>query len=108
MIHTTIDPQQPKGWLFGPWNSAIPIAVGYANEGIAERHYHTQIYEVYLVARGSCTMQIDDQTLTLTAGDVVAVELNEVHTFLASSPDYLHFVLHSPVVPGDKVVVAAE
>jgi quercetin dioxygenase-like cupin family protein len=108
MIHTTIHPNQPKGWLFGPWNSPVPIAIGYANEGIAERHYHTQMYEVYLVARGSCTMQIGEQTIMLMAGDVIAVEPHEVHTFVASSPDYLHFVLHTPFVQGDKVVVVAE
>jgi quercetin dioxygenase-like cupin family protein len=53
-------------------------------------------------------MQIGNQTITLTAGDVIAVEPHEVHTFVASSLDYLHFVLHTPFVAGDKVVVAAE
>jgi len=33
MILSTIDPTQPKGWFVGPWNSPVPIAVGYANEG---------------------------------------------------------------------------
>ena len=33
------------------------------------------------------------------------IEPGEVHTFIASSLDYYHFVLHCPPVKGDKVVV---
>ncbi len=36
-----------KGWYVGPWNSDLPIAIGYANAGIDEPHAHTQITEIY-------------------------------------------------------------
>ncbi len=104
MIHQKAD-KATKEWFFGPWNSAVPIAVGYANEGIDLTHYHEKMYEVYLVARGSSVLKINDQKLHLEAGDAVAVEPTEVHTFLSSSEDYFHFVLHTPFMKGDKVVL---
>jgi quercetin dioxygenase-like cupin family protein len=85
-----------KGWYFGPWNSDAPISVGYANEGINEPHLHTRITEIYMVARGTSTMRVEGETITLEAGDIIVVEPGEAHTFVCSSPDYFHFVLHSP------------
>jgi len=104
MIHLSAD-KQAKGWFFGPWNSKIPVPVGYANEGIDQTHYHKHVYEIYLVAQGSSTMLIDGTEVNLKQGDAVALEPNEVHTFLSSSEDYLHFVVHAPFVKGDKVLV---
>ena len=84
-----------KGWYFGPWNSVLPIAVGYANRGIDEPHVHSQIMEIYLVARGTAEIRVERQTIRLSPGDVILVEPGEAHTFLSSSQDYFHFVLHS-------------
>lgn len=47
------------------------------------------------------------QTITLKAGDMLVVEPGEPHTFIESSEDYLHFVIHTPFVPGDKVIINA-
>ena len=101
-----IDKQQSKGWFCGPWNSQVPVPIGYANEGIDLTHYHEQMCEVYLVAQGQSTIVVDGASVTLKQGDVIVVEPNEVHTFTHSSADYLHFVIHAPFVKGDKVVVA--
>ncbi|HEX5692647.1 MAG TPA: cupin domain-containing protein [Roseiflexaceae bacterium] len=105
MIHISRDTQPAKGWFFGPWNSDIPVPIGFANQGIAEPHYHAQMHEIYLVAQGTSTAIVDGRTITLHAGDALAVAPNEVHTFTDSSPDYLHFVLQVPFVAGDKVLV---
>lgn len=105
MIHQSIDRDTPKGWFVGPWNSKVPVSVGYANEGVRETHYHAQVYEVYLIARGTSVAVVQGQRVQLGAGDMLAVEPGEVHTFVESSPDYFHFVLQAPFVPGDKVIV---
>jgi len=84
----------PKGWLADPWESNLPVSVGYAAEGIDEPHVHPTLTEVYLVARGTSQLRFGTETVELVAGCVVIVEPGEAHTFLASSPDYLHFVLH--------------
>jgi len=104
MIHVTLDKTKPKGWFLGPWNSHVPIPVGYANRGIDEKHLHTRMFEVYMVASGMATVAIDNRKVEVKAGDVLVVEPNETHTFLHSSADYMHFVVHAPFVKDDKVL----
>jgi mannose-6-phosphate isomerase-like protein (cupin superfamily) len=89
-----------KGWYVGPWNSDLPIAIGYANAGIDEPHVHAQITEIYVVARGTSEIRIEQETITLQAGDLLIVEPGEAHTFLSNSPDYFHVVLHTPALSG--------
>jgi mannose-6-phosphate isomerase-like protein (cupin superfamily) len=79
----------------------VPISLGYAPQGIDEPHIHTRLTEIYLVARGTSELRIGEQTVTLTAGDVVVVEPGEPHTFLGSSPDYFHFVIQMPGFQGE-------
>lgn len=93
------DPTAAKGWCVGPWNSDVAIGIGYANEGIDDPHPHAHVTEIYLVARGEAEARIERDTLTLGPGDVLIVEPGEAHTFLANSPDYLHFVVHVPGLP---------
>jgi mannose-6-phosphate isomerase-like protein (cupin superfamily) len=80
----------------------VPIPIGYANKGIDECHYHAQMHEVYLVARGESTVVVNDETVTLRSGEILVVEPGEVHTFIASSADYFHFVIQTPFIKGDK------
>ena len=105
MIHQQIDPQIPKGWFVGPWNSGVPVPIGYANEGIDLPHLHEQMYEVYLIAQGTSIAVIDGQSISLSAGDILVVEPGEVHTFTKSSANYLHFVIHTPFVKDDKILI---
>jgi mannose-6-phosphate isomerase-like protein (cupin superfamily) len=95
------DPSAGKGWYAGPWNSTLGISVGYAHKGIDEPHAHTRITEVYLVACGTATLQVERETVTLSAGDMVAIEPGEAHTFTDSSPEYFHFVVHTPGLSGE-------
>lgn len=85
-----------KGWFAGPWNSDLPISVGYALTGINEPHLHTLIKEIYLVGRGSSVIRVNQKTFLLSMGDMLVIEPGEAHTFLSSSPDYYHLVIHLP------------
>jgi mannose-6-phosphate isomerase-like protein (cupin superfamily) len=108
MILARNDAERPaKGWYTELFQPALP-AIGFANAGINEPHYHRELREVYLIARGSSTMIVDDRRITLQAGDVIVVEPGEVHTFVENTPDYFHFVLHCPMIRGDKVAVPQE
>jgi len=91
-----------KGWYFGKWNSEIDISVGYANKGVDEPHLHTKISEIYLVARGTSVLRVENESIKLSAGDVIVIEAGEAHTFLESSPDYFHFVIHTPGLVGEE------
>jgi mannose-6-phosphate isomerase-like protein (cupin superfamily) len=96
------DPSVAKGWYAGPWNSDLTVSVGYANAGVDEPHVHSRITEIYLVARGTSEMRVEQETIMLEAGDVIVVEPGEAHTFLSSSPDYFHFVAHVPGLSGEE------
>ncbi|GJM42968.1 MAG: hypothetical protein DHS20C20_32500 [Ardenticatenaceae bacterium] len=76
----------------------MPIPVGYANEGINELHHHSQMFEIYLVARGTSTAVVNQQPIQLLAGDILVVEPGEPHTFSQNSDDYFHFVIQTPFV----------
>jgi mannose-6-phosphate isomerase-like protein (cupin superfamily) len=107
------DPTAAKGWHLGPWNSELAAAVGYAHAAIDEPHLHRRTTEIYLIARGEGVARVEHTTVRLVSGDVLVVEPGEAHTFLSSSPDYLHFVLHLPGLPpdearADKVLVPRE
>lgn len=91
-----------KGWYAGPWDSNLPISVGFANKGIDQPHVHSQITEIYLVTRGTAEIRVEQRTITLSAGDMIVVDPGEAHTFLSSSPDYYHFVIHTPGLTGEK------
>lgn len=96
------DPSVPKGWYLGPWNSGLNISLGFANEGVDEPHVHLRMTEIYLMARGTAWMRIGGCLVELAAGDAIAVEPGEAHTFLASSPDHFHFVIQVPGLQGDE------
>lgn len=95
------DPQLDKGWFAGPWNSDLTVSIGYANRGIDEPHFHNQITEIYLVAQGICQMRVEQVTIELSPGDMVIIKPGEAHTFLSSSPEYFHFVVHLDGVAGE-------
>jgi hypothetical protein len=80
MIRQSPDKSVAKGWFVGPWNSAVPVPVGYANEGVNEPHKHAQMFEIYLVARGTSTAVVNQQPIRLQAGDMLIVEPGETHT----------------------------
>lgn len=84
-----------KGWYIGPWDSDLAIGVGYANKGIDDPQVHQQITEIYLVARGTAQIRIEQHTIQLQPGDIVIVEPGEAHTHLSHSPDYFHFVIQT-------------
>jgi mannose-6-phosphate isomerase-like protein (cupin superfamily) len=96
------DGQPSKGWHLGPWNSDLTVSIGFANEGIDEPHLHERITEIYLVARGSATVRVEQETVVVGPGDVLVIEPGERHTFVSSSTEYLHFVVHAPGLQGDE------
>jgi mannose-6-phosphate isomerase-like protein (cupin superfamily) len=105
MIVGNVDgtPPDGKGWFVGPWNSPVPVAVGWADRGVDLPHRHEEMNEIYLVARGQSVAVVDGREIPLAAGDMLVVEPGEEHTFRSSSADYLHFVVQTPFVRGDKV-----
>jgi mannose-6-phosphate isomerase-like protein (cupin superfamily) len=96
------DSTAAKGWYAGPWNAPLAVSVGYATTGIDEPHAHTRITEIYLIARGTAVMRVERQDVALEAGDMLMLEPGEAHTFISNSPDYFHFVIHTPGLAGEE------
>ncbi|MGD8996566.1 MAG: cupin domain-containing protein [Anaerolineae bacterium] len=96
------NPTVDKGWYVGPWNSDLAVSIGYANEGVDEPHLHLHLTEIYMVARGTSKLKVEQETVCLEAGDVIVVEPGEAHTFLSASSDYFHFVAHVPGPTGSE------
>ncbi|GAB2992492.1 cupin domain-containing protein [Amycolatopsis acidiphila] len=94
-----------KGWFVGPWNSLVPVVIGWADQGVNDPHRHDHMNEAYLVARGDSVAVVDGREVRLRAGDMLVVEPGESHTFIDSSDDYLHFVVQAPFIQGDKIVL---
>jgi mannose-6-phosphate isomerase-like protein (cupin superfamily) len=97
-----VDETSAKGWYLGPWNSGLAAAVGYAHAAIDEPHLHRRTTEIYLIAQGEAVARVEQETVCLIPGDVLVVEPGEAHSFISSSPDYLHFVVHLPGLPADE------
>ena len=102
MHRNQVDISKPKGWFAGPWNSNLPISIGFASRGIDDPHIHMQITEVYLVTNGTAELRVEKETLKLSPGDMIIIEPGEAHTFISSSPDYFHVVLHVPGYAGEE------
>ena len=102
-----------KGWCFGPWNTDLGVAIGWATAAIDEPHLHRRMTEIYLVGWGTAEARVEREAVRLRPGDILVVEPGEAHTFTVSSPDYLHFVLHLPALPeaeaqADKIPVSRQ
>jgi mannose-6-phosphate isomerase-like protein (cupin superfamily) len=95
-------PHAGKGWFAGPWDSNVPVALGYSDVGVDEPHTHHQMHEIYLIARGTSVAVVNGSETPLAAGDMLVIEPGEQHTIRESSEDYLHFVVQAPFTPGDK------
>jgi len=63
------DSRPAKGWYFELAHDALPF-IGFANEGVDEQHYHRELCEVYLVARGTSMIVVDGTPITLCPGNV--------------------------------------
>ena len=93
-----------KGWFVGPWDSNAPVALGYSDVAVDELYSHQEMYEIYLIARGTSLAVVNGEEIPLEAGDMLVIEPAERHTLRESSDDYLHFVVQTPYTPGDKTI----
>jgi mannose-6-phosphate isomerase-like protein (cupin superfamily) len=102
VILANADGWDAEKWFVGPWNSALPAAISFGGHAGPTAHAHDEMFEIYLVANGAATIEVDGGSATLSPGQILVVEPGEVHRFTDSTPDYRHFVVQTPFVAGDK------
>lgn len=69
-------------------------------------HYHEDMQEIFVLLRGTVTMQVGNETVTMNPGDTVIVEPTEIHQMSNASDgmaEYLVFGIASG--KGGKTVI---
>ncbi len=78
-----------------------------ANAGVGTRHrlhLHQQSWEYYLSLKGTKTLQIEDEFVTISAGEILAVPPNVRHTLHSREAPYEGFTIRVPCLDrNDKV-----
>lgn len=102
MILENVDGWDGERWFVGPWNSSVPAAISFGGHAAPTAHAHDEMFEIYLVASGSATLEVAGAPTTIERGQILVVEPGEAHHFTHASPEYRHFVVQTPFVAGDK------
>ena len=56
------------------------------------RHFHKKSEESYLILSGIANLEIDDQAFTLSEGEAVLIEMNEIHQITNKNDQDLVFL----------------
>jgi len=68
-------------------------------------HYHAESEEHYLVVRGSLTVELGDQTVSVPAGHLLGVKAGTSHCVVGGQGPIETFGMRVPATRNDKVVV---
>lgn len=77
-----------------------------ANAGLGTRHrlhYHQRSWEYYIVLKGIKTLQVEDELVTIRAGEMLEVPPQVKHTLYSREAPYEGLTLRVPVDLHDKV-----
>jgi mannose-6-phosphate isomerase-like protein (cupin superfamily) len=110
------DARNRNCWLIGFGSARFPSAhliLAYldlttaeaASAGIGTRHrlhVHKESWEYYAVLQGTKTLLIEDETVTIQAGEILEVPQQVKHTLCGRQAPYLGFTFRVPVAD-DKV-----
>jgi mannose-6-phosphate isomerase-like protein (cupin superfamily) len=76
-----------------------------ANAGIGTRHrlhLHQKSWEYYVVLQGAKTLQVEDKTITVSAGEILEIPPQVKHMLSGRQAPYRGFTLRVPALD-DKV-----
>ena len=69
-------------------------------------HYHEDMQEVFVMLGGPVTMVVDDQRVTLMAGDAIVIDPREVHEMQNESEEDVDYIVFGITTDqGGKTVV---
>jgi mannose-6-phosphate isomerase-like protein (cupin superfamily) len=112
------DPQNQSCWLVGAGRARFPsshLSLAYldfptteaANAGIGTRHrmhLHRESWETYVVLEGVKTLRVEEEMVTLRAGELLQVPPGVRHTLAGRQAPYRGFTLRVPALDhSDKV-----
>ncbi len=83
-----------------------------ANAGMGTRHrphLHQESWEYYVALQGARTLWVDEQTVTIEAGEILEVPPNTCHTLYGRQPPFEGFLFRVPLLKSsDKVECSIE
>lgn len=107
------DPGDFKGWFVGSFfNDEHPcktdkIEVLYKEHvkgDIQKLHYHKEKIELIIMIEGSAKYNVNGKDVFLESGSFLFVDVNNIISGEFLKPSKI-FVMHSPSIPADKILV---
>ena len=72
-------------------------------------HFHEDLQEVFVIARGTASMSVDGQTHLLEAGDCIVIDSREIHVMQNTcNEDVFYMVFGISRDEGGKTVVVSD
>jgi mannose-6-phosphate isomerase-like protein (cupin superfamily) len=119
MEYTLVDLEQEwrdgRKWFFGPFlppssgNYTTALEIGYINlKKVIDTdrlHFHSEAEEYYVVLGGRMLIQVGNQNIEVSAGQVLLVRPGVPHLMLEVEPDTSILLVKAPARPGDKQIV---
>lgn len=94
-------------WFLGNANLGGPLQLAYkkGNTKDVKYHYHSEVYEYFIVLNGTAVLTIDNKEIRLTKGTVVVVEPGEKHLLKERSSDFELLLLMDKFVKDDTHII---
>ena len=96
-----------NGWFSGNVNSFGPIQMAYKKGDLGGKplHYHLFAYEYFIIQKGYCSIDIEEETYLLEKGSIIVVEPREKHIIYKCSPDLETLILIDAYYENDTKIV---
>ncbi len=91
-------------YLFGLDEFKSPIQVGFVDRPEKLKHFHSEVFEYFLVSSGHIIMEVDGSEIRVSSGEVLCVEPKEKHMVKECSEDFKCFIVKYPVNQKDKII----
>lgn len=93
-----------EGWVFLAKDDMLAIEERMPPGTSEHRHLHVKARQLFMVTKGTMTIEIEGETSALSAGDTIEVEPGKRHQVMNNSDEDLLFLnLSSPSAHGDRV-----
>ena len=96
-----------SGWFLGNANLGGPLQLAYKKGEIDEvkSHYHSEVYEYFIVLNGTAMITINGKDVQLKKGSVIVVEPGEKHLLKECSSDFELLLLMDKFIENDKYMI---
>jgi len=104
---------QNRGWFVGSFfeennpcktDNVEVCYYEHTKEDVVAPHYHKLKVELFIILEGKAKYTVNDKEVILNKGDFIFVDVNNIVSIKFLELTKV-FAIHSPSIPGDKIVV---